>query len=82
MITLPTGSGKTWLIGLIAYYFATVKKEPLITVIEPNTEMVHQVEESFAELSPNIEVLTLKDFYEQHLLGGIILIDEFDDTLL
>ena len=40
MITLPTGSGKTWLIGLIAYYFATVKREPLVTVIEPNTEMV------------------------------------------
>jgi len=46
IVVSPTGSGKTWIQGLIAKYFCSLGKR--VTVVEPNEHLMVQTAEKLA----------------------------------
>jgi reverse gyrase len=43
IVTMPTGSGKTWIQGIIAKHFCSIGKK--VAIIEPSDELKIQTEE-------------------------------------
>jgi reverse gyrase len=77
---MPTGSGKTWIQGILAKYYCLAGKT--VTIIEPNDFLQHQTSERLGPVDFNISFMTM-DFYFKHgCQDDIIIIDEYDCTLL
>jgi reverse gyrase len=59
---MPTGSGKTWVQGLLAKYFCTHGKR--VAIIEPNLVLTEQTIEKVGLVHFNLTVLSMADFYQ------------------
>jgi superfamily II DNA or RNA helicase len=61
VVISPTGSGKTWIQGLIAKHYCDQGKK--VTVIEPNETLRFQTAEKLAFVDFGISIVTIDYFY-------------------
>lgn len=61
IVVSPTGSGKTWMQGMIAKYFCRLGKK--VTVVEPNELLRVQTAEKLAVVDYGIAVTSIDMFY-------------------
>jgi 16S rRNA A1518/A1519 N6-dimethyltransferase RsmA/KsgA/DIM1 with predicted DNA glycosylase/AP lyase activity len=73
---MPTGSGKTWVQGIISKYYCKLGKR--VTIIEPNEDLMKQTSEKLGKVDFEISFITIKDFYKYGCDDDIIIIDEYD----
>ncbi len=76
---MPTGSGKTWIQGLVARFFCDNGKK--ITVIEPNETLKNQTAEKLTQVHANIAVSTIEEFYDEGSKRDVIILDEYDSIV-
>lgn len=75
-MTAPTGSGKTWIQGLIAKYYCLNGQR--VTVVEPNQTLRLQTTEKLSQVDPGINVLSVEQLYQYGTQNNIVIIDEYD----
>jgi superfamily II DNA or RNA helicase len=79
-ISLPTGSGKTWIIALVAYF----KGSPSLVVVATR-QLKAQMQVLFDKLGfLNIEVITRADYYNNpsKYTQENVFIDEYDESVI
>jgi reverse gyrase len=59
---MPTGSGKTWVQGLLAKYLCSNGKR--VAIIEPNLALTEQTIEKVGLLHFNLSVVSMVDYYQ------------------
>ena len=74
--TVPTGSGKTWIQGLIAKYYCT--KGEIVSIVEPNDTLKKQTMGKLCIVDNKIKVFTIEQFYKESYRKGVIILDEYD----
>ena len=57
IVVSPTGSGKTWIMGLIAKYFCNQGRK--VVVVEPNENLMRQTAEKLALVDYAITVTSI-----------------------
>ena len=76
VIVSPTGSGKTWMQGLIALYHCSQRRS--VTVIEPNEVLRVQTAEKLGLVHPGIQVTTIDRLYAEGPWGDVTILNEYD----
>lgn len=76
IVACPTGSGKTWIQGLVAKYFCSQGKK--VIVVEPNDALMKQTAEKLALVDFAINITTIERLYEEGPWHDVIILDEFD----
>lgn len=72
----PTGSGKTWVQGLVAKHFCRLGQK--VVVVEPTDALMQQAAEKLALVDYGITVTTMKRLYEEGPWTDVIILDEYD----
>ena len=76
IVVSPTGSGKTWIQGLIAKHFCVMGKK--VAVVEPTGELHLQTIEKLGKIDYSVEVLSIESYY---MTGGaceVVILNEYD----
>ena len=76
IVVSPTGSGKTWIQGLVAKYYCTLGQR--VIIVEPNDLLCNQTAEKLAVVDYNISVTTIERFYLEGPLHDVIILNEYD----
>ena len=76
VVVSPTGSGKTWMQGLIAKYHCNQRMR--VTVIEPNEVLRVQTAEKLGLVDFSISVTTIDKLYAEGPWGDVIILNEYD----
>ena len=76
IVTAPTGSGKTWMQGLIAKYYCS--KGQGVTIVEPNDTLRLQTLEKLGVVDPNIKVATIAQLYQYGTPHQLVILNEYD----
>lgn len=76
IVVCPTGSGKTWIQGLVAKYYCSLGKKAL--VVEPNEALMKQSTEKLALVDYAINITSIERLYEEGPWHDVIILDEFD----
>ena len=72
---MPTGSGKTWVYGLIAKHYLKLWKK--VTIIEPNNTLCAQTTELLSNIDYNLSVTTIENFYEMPCKDEVLIVNEY-----
>ena len=72
----PTGSGKTWVQGLVAKHFCSLGQK--VVVVEPTDALMQQAAEKLALVDYGITVTTMKRLYEEGPWTDVTILDEYD----
>lgn len=78
-MTAPTGSGKTWIQGLIAKYYCCQGKG--VTIVEPNEILRLQTLEKLSVVDPDIKVATITQFYQYGTPHKLVILNEYDSVV-
>lgn len=76
---VPTGSGKTWIQGLVARYFCDNGKK--VIVVEPTETLKVQTAEKLTTIHAHIAVTSIEEFYDEGSKRDVIIIDEYDSVV-
>lgn len=76
---MPTGSGKTWVQGLLAKYYCNQGKR--VTIIEPTTLLTIQASEKIGLVHNKVTIVSIMDYYKYGTNDDIIIIDEYDSIM-
>ena len=76
MAVAPTGSGKTWVQGLVAKHFYRLGQK--VVVVEPTDALMQQAAEKLALVDYDINVTTMKRLYEEGPWTDMFILDEYD----
>ena len=76
VVVSPTGSGKTWMQGLIAKYHCNQRQR--VTVVEPNEVLRVQTAEKLGLVHFNISVTTIDKLYAEGPWGEVLILNEYD----
>jgi Type III restriction enzyme, res subunit len=76
VVVSPTGSGKTWIQGLIAKYYCNHSKR--VTVVEPNEILRIQTAEKLGFVDFGITVVTIENLYSEGPWGDVLILNEYD----
>ena len=79
VVISPTGSGKTWIQGLVAKYFCNKGKK--VVIVEPNETLMMQAAEKLALVDYSITVTSIQRLYEEGPWHEVIILDEYDSIL-
>ena len=79
VVISPTGSGKTWIQGLVAKYFCSMGKK--VVVVEPNEMLMRQTAEKLALVDYGITVTSISRLYKEGPWHEIVILDEYDNIL-
>lgn len=77
---MPTGSGKTWVQGLLAKHYCQQGKR--VAIVEPNEDLKLQTSERLGPVDFEISFLTLEQFYKHGATEDILILDEYDCMVL
>ena len=76
IVVSPTGSGKTWVQGLIAKYLC--EQGQRVIIVEPNEQLRLQTAEKLAAVDYGINVTSIEAFYLEVSKHDVILLNEYD----
>ena len=79
VVVSPTGSGKTWIQGLIAKHHCELGKS--VTVVEPNEVLRIQTAEKIGFVHFAISVTTIQKLYQEGPWGDVIILNEYDTIM-
>lgn len=79
IVVSPTGSGKTWMQGLIAKYHCEQGKQ--VTVVEPNELLRVQTAEKLGFVHFGISVTTIDALYQEGPWGEVLILNEYDTII-
>jgi hypothetical protein len=77
---MPTGSGKTWIQGLLCKHFCDQGQK--VAVIEPNQALMLQTSELLGHVHYAISYLTLEDYYKGGAPEDVLILDEYDSMVV
>ena len=80
IVVSPTGSGKTWIQGLVAKYFCNLGKK--IVVVEPNEMLMRQTAEKLALVDYSITVTSIQRLYMEGPWHEVVILNEYDNILI
>ena len=80
IVVSPTGSGKTWIQGLVAKYFCNLGKK--VVVVEPNEMLMRQTAEKLALVDYSITVTSIQRLYKEGPWHEVVILNEYDNILL
>jgi superfamily II DNA or RNA helicase len=80
VVTLPTGSGKTWVQGLLARYYCDSAKR--VAILEPTEALLLQTSERLGPVHIEISFYTLEHFYKHGCSEDVLILDEYDCMML
>lgn len=72
----PTGSGKTWVQGLLAKYYCLRGEQ--VTIIEPSELLKVQTAEKLGVVDYGINIMTVNEFYSYGTKDEVVILDEYD----
>lgn len=76
VVVAPTGSGKTWVQGLIAKYYC--RRDMKVTIVEPSDTLQQQTAMKLSPVDFRIDVTTIKRLYEDGGKADVIILNEYD----
>lgn len=76
IVVSPTGSGKTWIQGLVAKYFCNQGKK--VVIVEPNDALRAQTADKLVALDYAITVTSIDRFYADGPWHEVVIINEYD----
>ena len=76
IVVSPTGSGKTWVQGMIAKYLCRQGKK--VTVVEPNVLLRMQTAEKLAVVDYAITITSIDLLYQEGPWNEVIILNEYD----
>lgn len=79
VIVVPTGSGKTWVQGLIAKYYCDQGKT--VTIVEPTDDLQQQTATMLTPLDYGITVVSIDQYYQYGSTDKLVIIDEYDEIM-
>lgn len=75
----PTGSGKTWVQGLVAKHFCNLGKK--VVVVEPNEMLAQQTAQKLALVDFDITITSIRRLYEEGPWHEVVILDEYDQII-
>ena len=72
----PTGSGKTWIQGLVAKYFCNQGKR--VVVVEPNDLLSAQTVQKLSAVDFGISITSIDRLYVEGPLNEVVILNEYD----
>ena len=79
ILVSPTGSGKTWIQGLVAKHFCNLCKK--VVIVEPNEMLMRQTAEKLALVDYSITVTSIHRLYQEGPWHEVVILDEYDSIL-
>lgn len=76
VVVSPTGSGKTWIQGIIAKYYCHHGKK--VVVVEPNELLCMQTTEKLAVVDYGITVTSIDRLYLEGPWHEVMILNEYD----
>lgn len=77
--TMPTGSGKTWVQGLLAKHYCMHGSN--VAIIEPNDTLKVQTSSKVGPIDYRISCITMDHFYKYGCEEEIVILDEYDSIV-
>ncbi len=75
----PTGSGKTWIQGLVAKYYCRLGKK--VVVVEPSEMLAQQAANKLALVDFDITITSMRRLFEEGPWHEVVILDEYDAIL-
>ena len=75
----PTGSGKTWIQGLVAKYYCRLGKK--VVVVEPSEMLAQQAANKLAFVDFDITITSMRRLFEEGPWHEVVILDEYDAIL-
>ena len=75
----PTGSGKTWVQGLVAKHYCGLGTK--VVVVEPSEMLAQQAANKLALVDFDITITSIRRLYEEGPWHEVVILDEYDAIL-
>jgi superfamily II DNA or RNA helicase len=77
LVTLPTGGGKTFIIGLLASYYQQLKKKNVVVMV-PSEDLKRQMINQLGRIGRHFTIKTTKEYMLKPPATDLLIIDEVD----